>query len=168
MSLIDSEDYDIRFSTLDDTHSLRSLLKLKGMLHWFPPGDDLELENFIRIWMGYCRYSSGLTATYQNEPIGMAILFLMPYRKVAHHAMFQLIVDPDYQRKGVGTSLAKNVKHLAKTRFQLDSIHVEILDDNPVCSLLEKLEFKRFARQERFVKEGDMYFPRILMECDLV
>lgn len=168
MSLTESEDYDIRYSNLDDMQSLRSWFKIQGMLHWFPPEEDLELENFLRIWIGFCRYSSGLTATYKNEPIGMVVLFLMPYRKVAHHSMLEVIVNPEYQGKGVGNSLIKNAKHLAKTKFHLESLHVEILDENPkAVKLFKKNEFTQFAKQKRYVKEGDQYFPRILMGCDL-
>lgn len=165
--LTESSDYDIRYTTVNEIDALRSWLKIKGMLHWFPPSDDTELENFIRIWMGFCRYNAALTATFEEKPIGMGVLYLMPYRKVAHHAMFQVIVDPEYQRKGVGTSLMKNLKHLAKTVFRQELLYGEILDENPIITLLEKLEFEEFARQEKYVKEGDQYYPRIMMGAKL-
>ena len=137
------------------------------MLHWYPPSDDLELENFIRIWMGFCRYNATLTATYKSQPIGMGVLYLMPYRKVAHHCIFQLIVDPEYNRKGVGTSLVKNLRHLAKNNFRQEMIYTEIFDKSPLIPLLKKMDFEEFARQERYVKEGENYFPRILMGSEI-
>lgn len=167
MRITDSEDYDIRFSTVGDMSILREWLKTKGMLHWFPPVDDAELENFIRIWIGFCRFNASLTATYKNQPVGMAILYLMPYRKVAHHAMFQIIVSPEHQKQGVAHSLIRNLKNYAKKQFRLESIHVEILDDNPIQSLLKTLGFEEFARQEKYAKEGGKYYPRILMGVDL-
>lgn len=165
--ITESKDYDIRYSTVQDIDFLRSWLKTKGMLHWFPPGNDQELENFVRVWIGFTRYNGCLTAVYEGKPVGMAVLFLMPYRKVAHHAMFQLIVDPDFQRKGIGYSLIRNLKHFAKQGFQLEVIHAEVLDVGPIIPLLEKLDFKQFARQEKYVKEEGKYYPRILMECVL-
>ena len=167
MSITESEDYDIRYTTVQDMSFLREWLKTKGMLHWYPPEEDEELENFIRIWIGFCRYNASLTATYKKQPVGMAVLYLMPYRKVAHHAMFQIIVDPESQKKGVGASLIRNLKHLGKKNFSLELLHAEILDVNPITPLLQKLGFEEFARQEKYVKEKGKYYPRILMECEL-
>ncbi|NGX26783.1 MAG: hypothetical protein K940chlam6_00708 [Chlamydiae bacterium] len=166
MSITESEEYDIRHTTVQDMSFLREWFKTKGMLHWYPPEDE-ELENFIRIWIGFCRYNASLTATIKKQPVGMAVLYLMPYRKVAHHAMFQIIVDPEYQKKGVGYSLIRNLKHLGKKNFSLELLHAEVLDVNPIVSLLQKLGFEEFARQEKYVKEKGKYYPRILMECEL-
>ncbi len=164
MGISESNDFDIRFTVLEDMPSLQNWLKSEGMLHWYPPYNDEELENFIRIWVGFSRYQAALTAAYKNEPVGMGVLYLMPYRKVAHQCMFQIIVGKEWQRQGVGKSLVRNLVHLAKNRFKLELIHVEILDRSPLIPLLESLGFTEFAYQERYVKEGDNYFPRILME----
>lgn len=164
---MDSPDFDIRYSNMDDLSYLKKWLKTKGMLHWFPPSDDVELENFAGIWLSFAKYNACLTAIYKNKPVGIATLYLMPYRKVAHQCMFQIIVDPENQRKGVGRALMKNLKHLAKNRFRLELMHCEILDESPLVLLLKSMGFIEFARQEKFVKENGVYFPRILMECDL-
>lgn len=166
--LIDSEDYDIRYTNLNDLPYLLKWLKTKGMIHWFPPADNQELENFARIWVSFSRYNCSLTAVYKEQPVGIATLFLMPYRKVAHHCMFQIIVDPELHRKGIGSSLMKNLKHMAKTQFKQEIIHGEILDENRIIYLLKNQGFVEFARQEKYMKEGDQYFPRILMECNLL
>lgn len=167
MIITGSEDFDIRYTTLNDMEVLRQWLKFEGILYWFPPSDDLELENFIRIWMGFIRYNACLTAVYKEKPVGMAVLYLMPYRKVAHHAMFQMIVNPEHLREGVGTSLVRNLKHLAKNTFHQEMLYGEILGENPILNLLRKLDFFEFARQEKYVKEGAMYCPRILIGVDL-
>ena len=167
MDVSSSDDFDIRFSNINDLGYLQKWLKVEGMLHWFPPSDEGELENFANIWMSFSRYHASLTAIHKNVPVGIGTLYLMPYRKVAHQCMFQIIVDPSYQRQGIGRSLIKNLKHLAKNRFHLELMHVEILDENPIIPLLKSLDFTEFARQEKFVKENGAYYPRILMECDL-
>ena len=118
MTFTDSPEYDIRYTTLDDMASLVNMFKIEGMLHWYPPSDPQELESFVRVWMGFCRYNACLTASYKKQPIAHGTLFLMPYRKVAHHCMFHLIVDPEHARRGVGTSLVKNLRHQAKTQFR--------------------------------------------------
>ena len=167
MGITESEEFDIRYTKVDDMEALRFWLKTKGILHWYPPSDYEELENFIRIWIGFTRFSASLTATYQGKPVGAVCLYLMPYRKVAHQAMFQIIIDPDHQRKGVGRALIRNLKHLAKTYFRLELLNIEILDESSIIPLLKELGFREFARQEEYVKEDGKYYPRILMETEL-
>lgn len=163
-----SKKYDIRYSDLRDLETLRTWMKTKGMLHWFPPASAEELENFLNIWISFSRYNAALTAVYQDTPVGMGVLFLMPYRKVAHQCMFQLIVDPQFQKQGVGSSLVKNLKHLAKTQFRQEYMYAEIFDESPLIELLKKHGFTELARQEKYVKEKQRYFPRIIMGCDLL
>lgn len=168
MGLTDSDAFDIHYTTVDDLRPLTAWLKTEGMLHWYPPGDDKELDNFVRIWGGFARYNASITATLHEKPVGMATLYLMPYRKVAHHCLFQIVVDPEHFRQGIGTALVRNLKHLAKNYFRLELIHAEILDENPATiALLSQQNFVEFARQESYVKENGNYYPRILMECEL-
>jgi putative acetyltransferase len=78
-----------------------------------------------------------------------------------------MVVDPRYQRKGIGRDLLKNLKHLAKSYFRLELMHIEVFEDNPFIHLLEEFDFKEFARQERFIKDGGKYSARILYESFL-
>lgn len=162
-------EHDFRYTTLEDMPFLRECLSKPGMLHWFPmaEGREAEIENAIQCWIGFCRYSCSLTALIEGVPCAIGTLFLMPYRKIAHHCLFKLVVAPEYQRRGIGTSLVKNLKHLAKTYFRLELIHIEVFEGNPLISILEKNGFRVFAEQEKYVKEGDKYFKRILFEADL-
>ncbi len=88
----------------------------------------------------------------------------MPYRKVAHHSSFYLIVDPKHRKKGIGRSMLKNLLHLAKTRFRQESVHAELFEPSLLRSLLEQQRFETFARQEGFVKREDGFYARVLME----
>ena len=165
--MLNLTNFDIRYTNLLDSPYLREWLYSPGMLHWFPMSDEKELEDAARIWIGFSRFSASLTATANNIPCGIGTLFLMPYRKVAHHCLFKLIVDPKFQRKGVGTSLLKNLKHLAKNYFKLELMHTEMFEGNPLIGLLKKYDFHEYAKQEKYGKEGDQYFARILMESYL-
>ena len=163
----ESPDFDIRYTYVTDLPYLKEWLSATGMLHWFPMSDEREVEDAAQCWIGFCRYSCSLTATINGVPCGIGTLFLMPYKKVAHHCLFKLIVHPEHQRKGIGGSLLKNLKHLAKQYFRLELMHIEVFEGNPIVHLLKKYNFHEFARQDNYVKEGDQYLARILYESSL-
>ncbi len=156
-------DFDIRFSIEQDSTSLE---------RWFADpivSDDYpftfeEREATLRNWIGFAKYNASLTGFIGDQPIAIGTLFLMPYKKVSHHCSFYLIVDPDHRRKGVGTSMVRNLLHLAKTRFRLESVHAELFEPSHLQPILHKLGFVEFARQEGFVKMGECLRARILME----
>lgn len=165
--MIDIPGLDIRYTYVTDTPYLRDWLHNSEIQEWFPVSEEREIEDAIQCWIGFSRYSSSLTATLNGTPCGIGTLFLMPYRKVAHHCLFKLVVDPKHQRKGIGSSLLKNLKHLAKNYFHLDLIHIEVFEGNPFIHLLQKFDFHEFARQEYFVKDKKGYKGRILFESVL-
>jgi RimJ/RimL family protein N-acetyltransferase len=161
------ESFDIRYTYITDLPLLRGWLLDPRVQTWFPVGDEREVEEAVQCWVGFARYSASLTATVSGKPCGMATLFLMPYRKVAHHALFKIVVDPRFQRRGIGTALLRNIKHLARDYFHLDLIHTEVFEGNPCVHLLEKQGFTAFARQGGFVKDGEGYRGRICYEVHL-
>lgn len=160
---------DIRYTILTDAPFLKQWLTLPEVKHWFPVESEKEIDDAVQCWIGFCRYSASLTATLDEGKTICAIgtLFLMPYRKVAHHCLFKMVVDPKYQRQGIGASLLKNLKHLAKNYFRLELMHIEVFDKNPFVHLLEQAGFRLCARQEKFVKEDGTYLARLLYEAHL-
>lgn len=158
---------DIRYTYVTDTPYLREWLLKDEVQQWFPVSEEREIEDAIQCWIGFSRYSSSITATLNGTPCGIGTLFLMPYRKVAHHCLFKLVVDPKHQHMGIGSALLKNLKHLAKNYFHLDLIHIEVFEGNPMIHLLQKADFHEFARQENFVKDKDRYLARVLYESNL-
>jgi len=158
---------DIRYTYVTDSPYLRQWLDLPQVQKWFPVSEEKEIEDAVQCWIGFSRYSCSLTAVLDGVPCGIATLFLMPYKKVAHHALFKLVVDPQYQRRGIGTSLLKNLKHLAKSYFRLDLIHTEVFEGNPLIHLLEAQGFQIYATQADYVKNQGEYLGRILYEVYL-
>lgn len=162
-----SEELDIRYSYLTDAPYLQEWLLYPEVQRWFPVSGEKEVHDAVQNWIGCTRYGACLTGVIGKQPCAMGTLFLMPYRKVAHHCLFKLVVDPKYQKRGYGTSMLKNLKHLAKNYFRLEMMHAEVFEGNPFVYLLEKAQFVPFARQEKFVKDGDQYLACILFETVL-
>lgn len=129
----------------------------------FPFGFE-EKDNALNNWIGFSKYKASLTGLIEGKPVAIGTLFLMPYKKVAHHCSFYLMVDPEHRRKGIGTSMVRNLLHLAKTRFLLESVHAEVFAPSGLQPLLEKQGFIPFARQEDYVKLGDCFRARVLLE----
>ncbi|HSW73294.1 MAG TPA: GNAT family N-acetyltransferase [Chlamydiales bacterium] len=165
--MVNIPDYDIRYSTIEDGEHLKKWLLVPEDQKWFPMSTPQEVEEGAKNWIGFSKFKASLTATAGGDPCGVVTLFLMPYRKVAHHALFYLIVEKHSRRKGVGESLLKNIMHLAKQNFHLELVHVEVFDGCPILPLLLKHGFTVYAKQERFVKDGNEYLGRTLLECNL-
>lgn len=158
---MEPKDFDIRFSEYDDIAYVSSWLEedFQGF-----PFSESEKGDSLKVWLGYSKYKASLTGMIGSTPCAVGTLFLMPYKKVAHHASFYLIVDPKQRRQGIGTSMVRNLLHLAKTRFKLESVHAELYLPSPIENILREQKFEEFARQEHFVKVDGKYQDRLLLE----
>jgi RimJ/RimL family protein N-acetyltransferase len=156
-------DHDIRFSEAEDLAFMERWFAPSHACDPYPFGPE-EKEEALKNWIGFAKYKASLTATIDNVPCAIGTLFLMPYKKVAHHCPIYLIVDPDHRRKGLGFSMIRNLLHLARTRFRLESIYAEVFEPSALKPLLEKLEFKTFAHQENYEKVNGVPHARILLE----
>ena len=161
--MIPIPDFDIRFSDETDITFMERWFFEPAACDPFPFGFEERLD-FLKNWIGFSRYRSSLTGMIQETPCAIGTLFLMPYKRVAHHCSFYLIVDADHRKKGVGTSMVRNLLHLAKNRFHLDSVHVEVFPPNPLLSILRKVGFEEFAMQENYIKIEGCGRSRILLE----
>ncbi len=161
--MIEIPGYDIRFSTLEDGDYLAQWLSTPESCDPFPFG-FLEKEEALKNWIGFSKFKASLTGAINDQPIAIGTLFLMPYRKVAHHCSFYLLVDPAHRRKGIGTSMLRNLLNLAKQKFRLESVHVEIYEPSLLLPILEKNNFEPFARQDNFVKIDGCSRTRVLLE----
>lgn len=156
-------DYDIRYSEMEDLSYLEQWFSLPDACDDYPFG-YAEKEDALKNWIGFSRFKASLTGEIAGKPCAIGTLFLMPYKKVAHHCSFQLIVAPEHRRKGVGTSMVRNLLNLAKTRFNLESVHVEIFEPSQLLSILRQLNFESFAEQNDYIKIDHLGRPRILLE----
>jgi len=59
----------------------------------------------------------------------------------------------------------RNLLNVAKTRFKLESVHVELYEPSNLLSVVKKLNFEPFAEQIDYVKlDRGSRRPRILLE----
>lgn len=166
--VVEETTYDIRYSSIADEPFVKEWVLIPEIRKWYPPSSNMDVEGFVRNWVGFSRYKCSLTAVYNGLPVGIVTLFLMPYIKVAHLCMLYMVVDPKFSRKGIGESLLKNILHLAKTKFpRLESIHVEVFEGSPIIPLLEKQGFKQIIKQENFVKLPEGFKAREVWEVAL-
>ena len=161
--MIPLDNFDIRYSTMEDLSYLQEWFKDPTASDDYP-FNEKEKEESLKNWIGFSKYKASLTGTLDGVPCAIGTLFLMPYKKVAHHCSFYIMVDPAHRRKGIGTSMIRNLLHLAKTRFRLESVHVEVYEPSALSSILTKLGFEQFVRQENFMKVDGCGRARLIWE----
>ena len=155
---------EIRYSSLEDGPNLKEWLEEPGILRAFPMADPLEVEDSVKHWIGFSKYTSSLTATIDGKPVGIATLCLMPYRKLIHQCLVSIIVSKEARGKGVGTLLMNNLIHLAKDYFGIEVLYLEVYEGNRALSLYKRFGFREIGFQKHFMKEDGEYIGKIIME----
>jgi putative acetyltransferase len=156
-----------RLTLPEDGPYLSQWLSDPRILTWVPMFDAREIEDAVRIWIGYSRIEAGVTALWNSEPCGMANLYIQPYKKLAHTCLFSIIVKEEIRGKGVGKQLLENLMKHAKEKFKIEILHLEVYQGNPAKHLYERAGFKEFGCQTHFIKENGKYIPKIFMQKSL-
>ena len=58
----------------------------------------------------------------------------------------------------------ETVRQLAKERFKIEFLHLEVYEGNPAIRLYERLGFEKYGFQRAFVKDEGKYLGKILMQ----
>ena len=157
--------FDITYTTENHLYNLQDWLACPETSCWYPIAKESESKIFCKNWIAFSRYRSSITAIYLKKPVGIATIFLMPYKKVKHHASIYFIVSPEYYNRGIGTALLRNIFHLGKKYFRLEKLNIEVYGKCPAISIIEKAQFHVVFRQKHFVKLQDGNFlDRIVYE----
>lgn len=154
----------IRFAEESDQTYLIEWLLQPGVLDGFPLFDLREIEDAARIWISYSKHHAVLTATWDDVPCGIANLYLQPYQKLSHQCLFAIIVDEKLRGRGIGAKLLRELMSLAKERFKLEFIHLEVYQGNPAIDLYKRLGFEVYGVHKRFMKDKGKYLDKILMQ----
>lgn len=153
-----------RLTQPEDAPFLQEWLSEPQIMRWFPMHDLREVEDAVRIWIGYSRIETGVTALWDGVPCGLANLYIQPYKKQSHTCLFSIIIKPELRGKGVGKALLEHLIQYAKERFKIEVLHLEVYDGNPARHLYERLGFVAYGRQEHFIKEEGRYNAKVFMQ----
>lgn len=161
------EHLSFRFGEESDQVYLVEWLLQPGVLDGFPLNDVREIEDAARIWVSYAKHHALLTALWDGVPCGIANLYLQPYEKMSHQCLFAIIVDEKHRGKGVGAKLLRELMSLAKERFKLEYLHLEVYQGNPAMELYKRLGFKQYGVHRKFMKDPNVkgrYIDKIMMQ----
>lgn len=166
--MIGPDAVQIRLTKLEDALELKQWLMDVQAARYFPMLDEVEIDDATNRWVGFSRYRCSLTATVDQRPVGLCTLYLQPYRKLLHQSEFGIIVDPKRRGEGIGSRLLGDLIALAKRDFALELLHLQVYEGNPAMRLYERMGFREFGRQSRWIKEGPgLYQARIFMEREI-
>lgn len=160
-------DFHIRFSEASDKEFVVKWLKDPAIYSWFPVDGDAEVEDAANLSLAYARINAALTATYKGAPVGFAHLYLNSLEALKHQCLFSIIVAPDFRGKGIGSALIERLIKMAREDFSVRLLHLEVYEKNPAMHLYERMGFKKYGEYPRFLKEGDVYQTKVLMELEL-
>jgi len=158
------EGLSVRYTQASDEEHLKAWLLDPEVSSWFPMDGEAEIDDAARRWISFSRIKSSITVELNGVPCGIATLYLQAYKKLVHQAEFGIIVAPGYRNKGVGTFLMKSVMRLAKEKFNIELLHLQVYAENPAIRLYKRMGFREFGRQTHWIKEKDRYVGRIFME----
>ncbi len=154
----------VRYTENEDAKYLKAWLMEPSTLQWFPMQDEIEIDDAVMRWIAFYRYKCSLTILKDGVPCGLATLYLQPYRNLAHQCEFGIIIGEQYRNQGIGSYLLNSVMHLAKEKFKIELIHLQVCAGNPAIKLYQRFGFKEFGRQDSWMKEKEGYVGRVFME----
>lgn len=159
---------EVRFSEESDGEYWAKWLTEPDVVAYYPMANDEERKESVERMQFFCKYKSALTGVYQGEVAGIGYLNLHPYKKIAHHAIFTIIVAEKFRGKGIGQNLLEHLERLAKESFGLENLHLEVYEGNPAIRLYRRMGYREFGFQGHWIKEGPgEYKGKIFMEKQL-
>lgn len=157
-------DLTIAPSQSDEGKYIKEWLNDPVIIRWFPLHDEREIDDTIRIWESFQKMGASLSAYIEGKVVGITQLYLQAFEKLAHQCLFWILVHPDFRGKGIGGKLLDELEILAKEKFGIKILHLEVYESNPAIHLYERKGFVRYGLHKHFIKEPTEYIDKIMME----
>lgn len=154
----------IRPALIEDRTKLIEWLSDPSAEKAYPMSTPKEIEDAANVWISFADLSSSLTALYDGIPCGNVALCASPYEKTKHQSLISIVVDKEYRGKGVGQKLMEAIEDLARNKFHMKYLHLEVYDGNPAIRLYERCGFVRYGVHPKFIREKFGYKAKILMQ----
>jgi putative acetyltransferase len=157
----------IRFSTQEDAIYLQKWLLDPSTLRWFPMNDSREIEDAAKVWVSYGSKESAFTAQLNGEVVGMAVIYIPLYEKLKNQCLFAIIVAPHCRGLGIGSQLIEHLQKVAREKFHIKVLHLEVYDGNPAQKLYQRMGFIQYGIHPKFIKESGRFIAKVLMQKEL-
>lgn len=157
----------VRYTEPGDANYLKKWFLEPTTVSGFPMQSEMEINDAVLRWVSFCRFKCSLTILKDGIPCGIATLYLQPYQRIIHQCEFGIVVAEECRGLGIGKCLMNHLLHLAKTKFKIELIHLQVQEGNPAIQFYEKFGFKEFGRQKGWIKNGERLGSRIFMERSL-
>lgn len=155
---------EVRFSTEEDGEYWAKWVIDPDVERFYPMGTEKERQESVKRMQAHCKYKASLTAVYKEKVAGIAYLNLHPFRKIAHHAIFTIIVDPHVRGLGIGRELLEHLERLGKESFRLEMMHLEVYEGNPAIRLYRRMGYRIFGFQSHWIREATgVYRGKVFM-----
>ncbi len=151
--------YTIRKMVVDDSEALKKLYqrvasRVGGLARTY---DEITDAYIMQLLVRSINNGFALVAEYDGTLIGSIIKYKLE-PKVFSHVLTEgsILVDPDFQAKGIGSMLIKTLLHEIEEHHP-EILRVEIIarESNPAIKLYERIGFKKEGRFEGRIKGVD-------------
>lgn len=165
---IDSDRISIRMSEINDIFYLEEWLKSVDHVLSFPgiASDNLRVVDYgIQKWSFAFYFNTSLTVLLDDVPVGIASFWLYDSESMKHHAMFGIIVDPEFRSYGIGKILMNNLIDFAKNILNLQFIELTVVKENTrAVKFYKNFGFKKIVvYKDYIIDKNNTYKSMMLM-----
>lgn len=154
--------YKIRKATLNDQDDLLLLYKkvISNSSGLARTSHDITKKYIFDLLDKGIKNGLALVIVGNDKIIGSMIKHNLEPQYLAHiFAQGSILIDPDHQRKGLGTELIKSfLKEVENNYPSILRVELVVRESSPAMKLYEKLGFIKEGRYERGVRKSDQTF----------